>query len=747
MISISLMALGVVFTLSRGAMIAVLGATVAFLLGLAWLGRARWSATLGVVLALAIVAGAAWIGTQPLSARLRAAGADAGYRWLQSVTSIPMIADFPVLGVGLGAYGDVYYRYQPLALKPGKDRYNHAHNDLLQFVIEVGLAGAALAAWALWRVTRDLVGAHLAGRAPCPVAAARQTEPRRKDAASVALGLGGLAGVLTLLLHSAFDFGARIPANGVLAAACLGIATVSLHTRFGSDSRRHLERVRELAPGRLPRLALAGGGLVLALFAAPVIVSPALVEATLAGATEADALARADAAVRRDPADVRALRARAQHRLEDAAALVTGKRAPRAAGGATREALDRARGAVEDLVAAVRLVPTDPSLHERLGWAHATVASLEGAAKADHDRAALAHLRRAILLAPENAHLREALADYALRQDDAMLDVGLGAVREAVQRDPELLPRQVDRLIWLALPWDHWKSIIPDTALDLLRLAAVLEDRLKLAEAETLYRDARAKAAPPDEALVRWMYSRYLVQAGRGEMALAELEAGLRREPENPELQLARAQALSGRDAAAARAAFHAALRAAEARGTASAFPQTERFLVSLIGERMAPGGPAPHRYHRALAHHLTDRGEWEPALREWERLETVWTLDASGAFAMGRALDGLGARDRALAAYRKAIALEPGSARFRQRLAQTLWDSGQYMQAVEEWKVITAAQPANVEARLALARAYTRFGARSEAVQQYEAVLRTMGDHGEAREGLARLGPGIRTR
>ena len=97
---------------------------------------------------------------------------------------------------------------------------------------------------------------------------------RRSEAWSVGVGLGRHRAVLALTVHSAFDFGARIPANGVLAAACLGIATVALHTRFAGAGGRLFTAVRVLPlPGGRLGLAIARIGCVaLALASVPAIV-------------------------------------------------------------------------------------------------------------------------------------------------------------------------------------------------------------------------------------------------------------------------------------------------------------------------------------------------------------------------------------------------------------------------------------------------------------------------------------------
>ena len=62
-----------------------------------------------------------------------------------------------ILGTGLGTYGDLFPRFQPIELSPGTIRFTHAHNDHLQFWIETGLVGGLILLFALWRVGRDLL--------------------------------------------------------------------------------------------------------------------------------------------------------------------------------------------------------------------------------------------------------------------------------------------------------------------------------------------------------------------------------------------------------------------------------------------------------------------------------------------------------------------------------------------------------------------------------------------------------------
>src|SRR5262249_16643934 len=159
MVGLGVMGLALVFTLSRGGVVSMAVALVALLILQGVRRRARASlVVVGSLLALTVGYGA-WIGFSPLLERFPSQ--DSGGRLVQLGSTVRMPGAFPLLSVGLGAYRDVYFRYQPLELAPGKVYFPFAHNDLVQLAVELGLVGAALCLFAAWRVGADLVGAHL----------------------------------------------------------------------------------------------------------------------------------------------------------------------------------------------------------------------------------------------------------------------------------------------------------------------------------------------------------------------------------------------------------------------------------------------------------------------------------------------------------------------------------------------------------------------------------------------------------
>lgn len=119
-----------------------------------------------------------------------------------------ILAEHWQAGTGLGSYSDVYSLYEdPETVS--LIYIAHAHNDYLEWLVETGLAGAALlAAFLLWWLAR---AAGLWARAG-------------DDALS--LRRAASAACLVPLLHSLVDYPLRTPALLTLAAMCLALMVV-----------------------------------------------------------------------------------------------------------------------------------------------------------------------------------------------------------------------------------------------------------------------------------------------------------------------------------------------------------------------------------------------------------------------------------------------------------------------------------------------------------------------------------------
>src|SRR5262249_23498353 len=113
--------------------------------------------------------------------------------------TMDIVADYPVIGSGLGTFADAWLRAYP----PGTGKvWKEAHNDYLQVAAETGLAGTTLLAWGLI----VFVARHLLAGSARP--------PHRPS--ERALHHGMAIGVLSILFHSTVDFSLQVGAIALL---------------------------------------------------------------------------------------------------------------------------------------------------------------------------------------------------------------------------------------------------------------------------------------------------------------------------------------------------------------------------------------------------------------------------------------------------------------------------------------------------------------------------------------------------
>lgn len=132
--------------------------------------------------------------------------------WATTVNAIKQ--SFP-FGTGLGSFEQVYHQYEN-PNNVSRFYVNHAHNDYLEVVLELGLAGAALIALFLgwWAVTSVRIW---------------------KSLLSTPFSRAATIAVAAILAHSVVDFPLRTAAISAIFAACIGL--MMQHSRNGAETK------------------------------------------------------------------------------------------------------------------------------------------------------------------------------------------------------------------------------------------------------------------------------------------------------------------------------------------------------------------------------------------------------------------------------------------------------------------------------------------------------------------------------
>jgi tetratricopeptide (TPR) repeat protein len=139
----------------------------------------------------------------------------------------PIFRDFPLTGIGFGAFSTVFPRYAP----PGFYRWaRDVHNDFYEVLLEGGLVAAVLVLWLTW------------------VYAARLMRQLRSSSEISPQRLGLVLGLLALGLHAAVDFNHQIPANALLFVVFAAMAVPLGQPGGETDDKRVFRQRKVLLP-------------------------------------------------------------------------------------------------------------------------------------------------------------------------------------------------------------------------------------------------------------------------------------------------------------------------------------------------------------------------------------------------------------------------------------------------------------------------------------------------------------------
>ena len=209
-------------SLSRGGIIAVSFSLLFFFSLIAW-KTTRYSRMFFIGVVGALILSVTWFGWDPIFRRFEQIVDSSGQisidRFRIWGDVLPLIKDFWLTGSGFGTFIAVFPLYRTF---PGREIYDHAHNDYLELLTDGGIIGFALAAWFVIAVLR--AGWKMIGR--------------RRDRYARLVGIGALCGISAMLIHGISDFNMHNGAVGLYFFFLCGLLVSAGNTRFyyGMDS-------------------------------------------------------------------------------------------------------------------------------------------------------------------------------------------------------------------------------------------------------------------------------------------------------------------------------------------------------------------------------------------------------------------------------------------------------------------------------------------------------------------------------
>jgi len=205
------MGLGLIFSASRGGIVAGLGGLL-FLTFILTFGKGyKRGSVIFLALFLGIAVYAVNIGVDVVVGRFSKVEETFQRRGNLAKATFAIFQDRPLAGVGVGNFKYAFPKYQPVSHKKMFVRY--AHNDWAQYLSETGILGMCL----------------LLGGMGFYLFKTVKLWQKRNDPFAVSLGAVTLAVMAALAVHAFYEFNLHIPANFLLLLAVMAVGYAALH--------------------------------------------------------------------------------------------------------------------------------------------------------------------------------------------------------------------------------------------------------------------------------------------------------------------------------------------------------------------------------------------------------------------------------------------------------------------------------------------------------------------------------------
>lgn len=224
LLATGIMLLSVLFSLSRGGIIAMLLVMI-FLNVFLPITRKIKVVFLGLFV-LFVSAYGALLGLENVISRFDSIGQSGATRFDTYMASIPMLLDHAWSGIGFGSYALL----SPVYLKglAGNIQWDHSHNEYLQLMLELGIPASLIIFFWL-----------LAAMIFSGVKLSRLLRNRTQTVHSAVIIAGGAyCGLVGLLAHGVVDFGWRLPANLFYAVTLAALVSYGIECNKSSTEAK-----------------------------------------------------------------------------------------------------------------------------------------------------------------------------------------------------------------------------------------------------------------------------------------------------------------------------------------------------------------------------------------------------------------------------------------------------------------------------------------------------------------------------
>ena len=222
----SIMGLGIFFSSSRGAVIAAFPGVVVLMVALLSRKSTKKQGFVMILVGLILLISTVSIGEDRLIHRFHAIqrAMESRIRYVHS--TINLIQDYAVFGVGPANFTHVFARYQ--SDKDQQVTITHSHNDWLQFISEMGMLGLVfllvMISFFIWKMVYQF--------------------RKRTSPSAVCLGIAPIAIFVSISAHSLFDFPLHIPVNMLVLIAICATGFQALYVyKYKKQSKTSLEYV------------------------------------------------------------------------------------------------------------------------------------------------------------------------------------------------------------------------------------------------------------------------------------------------------------------------------------------------------------------------------------------------------------------------------------------------------------------------------------------------------------------------